>query len=434
MTDPEGTPVVTCFLRNGTDVLLLRRSDAVGSYPGRWGGVAGHVEPGDGEDGVAGREPADAARAEIRQETGLGDRVSLVRVGDPFPAHDDDHGTWVVHPFLFECDSRAVETNRETSEFEWAPPTAMLDRETVPDLWRSYEAVAPTVETVREDRDHGAAYLSVRALEVLRDRAARDAHEGDAEWDSLAELARDLREARPSMTVVVTRIDRAMHAADGDPSAVRNRAEEVIEDALAADEAAADRAVEELAGAERVLTLSRSGTVAETLDRLAPDRVFVAESRPGGEGRGVAESLADSTAVTLLTDSTVAHALATEPIDAVLVGADTVLPDGRVVNKVGTRGAALAAAHEGVPTVVVTARDKIRPEGESGDPDLEPRPASEVYDGDASLEVLAPTFDVTPGEVVSLVTEVGVLDAAGVARVARDARERAGWVAGTGNQ
>ena len=46
MRDAEATDVVTVFLRNGGAVLLLRRSDEVGSYRGRWGAVAGHAEGG----------------------------------------------------------------------------------------------------------------------------------------------------------------------------------------------------------------------------------------------------------------------------------------------------------------------------------------------------------------------------------------------------
>ena len=36
--------VVTCFLRHGTEVLLVRRSDAVGFYQEQWGGVSGYAE------------------------------------------------------------------------------------------------------------------------------------------------------------------------------------------------------------------------------------------------------------------------------------------------------------------------------------------------------------------------------------------------------
>ena len=428
--DDSTTRVVTCFLRAGTDVLLLRRSDAVGSYAGRWGGVAGHAE------GV----PDELAREEIREETGLLDACAFVRAGDPFSVHGPDHGGWVVHPYLFDCDSRAVTTNEETVEYEWVSPTAVLDRETVPDLWTSYRRVAPSVETVREDRDHGSAYLSVRACEVLRDRAAElvdgrktpgdDETASDGAWTALADLARELREARPSMVVVENRVNRAMAEADGDPAAVADRASAVVVDALRADSAAAERAAAELDGASHVLTLSRSGTVREALAELAPARVSVAESRPGSEGVGVAEALADGREVTLLADSAVAHALSAEAgggdetVDAVLVGADTVLPAGRVVNKVGTRAALLLADREDVPGVVVAARDKVSPREET---DLEPRDPESVYDGDAPLDVLAPTFDATPAGVATLVTEDGALDPDEVEAVAHEVGERTRW-------
>lgn len=63
------THVVTCFLRYRGEVLLLHRSDAVGSYAGQWGAVAGHAEG----------DPDGAAREEIAEETGLDDAVSFVR-------------------------------------------------------------------------------------------------------------------------------------------------------------------------------------------------------------------------------------------------------------------------------------------------------------------------------------------------------------------
>ena len=76
------THVVTCFLRYGTDVLLGRRSDAVGTYVGRWAGVSGYVEG----------DPSDAerdARREVREETGWGD-ATLVRAGAPVDVEDGE--------------------------------------------------------------------------------------------------------------------------------------------------------------------------------------------------------------------------------------------------------------------------------------------------------------------------------------------------------
>ncbi|MFC7156347.1 NUDIX domain-containing protein [Halomarina halobia] len=415
----DETHVVTCFLRNGSDVLLLRRSDAVGSYSGMWGTVAGHAEG----------DPDALVREEIEEETGLLDAATFVRRGDPFAVLDEALDVrWVVHPYLFDCDSRAVTTNAETVECEWVPPTRILERETVPNLWRSYAAVAPTVETVAADRTHGAAYLSVRALEVLRDRAAEAVAHDEAEWDSLAALARDLRDARPSMTVVANRVNRVATEADGDATAVAECAGTEIDRALTADADAA-RAAAELVSGARVLTLSRSGTVREALARADPAAIYVAESRPGGEGVAVAEALAgdgdaDGPTVTLLPDAAVAQALADEPVDAVLVGADSVLADGRVVNKVGTRAAALSADREGIPVYAVAAADKVAP---GTDADLEPRERGAIYDGDAPLSAYAPTFDVTPAEAVTLVTEDGPQSVEDVRSLAAAARERAGW-------
>jgi len=122
--------------------------------PEKWGGVAGHVADDAGRD----RSPRAAARAEIEEETGIGDADVSRPHRRAFPVDDSDRGDrWVVHPFLFDCESRAVETNVETSEYEWAVPSAILLRETVPALWSSYDRVRPRVATVRDDHEHGSA-------------------------------------------------------------------------------------------------------------------------------------------------------------------------------------------------------------------------------------------------------------------------------------
>ncbi|WP_380680893.1 NUDIX domain-containing protein [Salinigranum sp. GCM10025319] len=445
--DAEERHVVTAFLRNAGEVLLIRRSDEVGTYAGLWGGVSGYAEG----------DPAAAARWEIDEEVGLADAVTFVRAGDPVAFTDPDLDTrWVVHPYLFDCTERAVEPNREIRETVWIAPPEILRRETVPELWTAYDRVRPTVETVTADTEHGSAYLSIRALEALRDEAGLravvrergasvdDANERDADtdergedWPALVETAERLLDARPSMTALVNRVNRAMTTARAEAetaTAVERAAHAGVERALDADRRAAAVTAERVAG-ETVLTLSRSGTVERALsgtaesdrrDTAGPAGVYVAESRPAREGVGVAERLAsDGREVTLVTDAAVAHVLGRDVVDRVVVGADTVLPDGRVLNKTGTRGAAIAAANEGVPVDAVASADKVSATetvaGEEG-------PAEAVYDGDADLRVENPTFDLTPaGFVTRVVTERGVLDADGVADVADEHRALTGW-------
>ncbi|SEW12455.1 NUDIX domain-containing protein [Halobacterium jilantaiense] len=403
------TDVVTVFLRHGPAVLLLERSSEVGSYAGQWGAVAGHAEG----------DPDEAARRELREEAGVTD-ATIVRRGDPFEVHDPDHGTWRVHPFLVDAESRSAATNWETASHEWVPPTEIRRRDTVPDLWRSYDAVRPTVETVAGDDEHGSAYVSLRALDVLRDEAALADDYGDA-----AAVARDLRDARQGMAVVRNRVNRAMHEADRTPASVEASALAVAREAVDADDRAAARAAAELDDASAVFTLSRSGTVLAALRAAGPDRVVVAESRPGGEGVPVAETLADEAVdVTLTSDANVPAAVA--DCDAVLAGSDAVFPDGTVVNKVGTRAAALAARDAGVPVLVACAADKIATEQLPAD-EMDDDPPT-LYDGDADLTVAKPVFEAVPGRLVdAVVTEDGRLDGDAAAAAVRERRGWADW-------
>jgi translation initiation factor 2B subunit (eIF-2B alpha/beta/delta family) len=401
--------VVTCFLRNRADVLLTRRSEAVGTYARRWAGVSGYVEDG----------PASAvhdAWRELQEETAA-PGATLVRAGTPVSVTDGDR-EWTVHPFLFDVPTREVTPNEEIAEFEWVSPTAIHDRETVPGLWDAYRAVAPDVESVATDAEHGSAFVSIRALEVLRDRASTA-----DDWDAVAAVARDLRDARPGMAAVANRVNRVLFEADRTPGAVHEAAIEALDRALDADDAAAQTAATRLDGT--VVTLSRSGTVLSALLLSTPD-VYVATSEPGGEGVGVAETLARSGLdVTLTSDAALAQVLADEPVDAAVVGADAMLADGSVANKVGTRALALAAAREDVPLYVVAARDKIRPDdvfhGESA-------PESDLYDGRASIAVSNPLFDLTPADLVAgVATEEGLLDRDDVRQIAAEHAELATW-------
>jgi translation initiation factor 2B subunit (eIF-2B alpha/beta/delta family) len=406
----EETHVVTAFLRHDGEVLLLLRSDAVGTYQGQWGGVSGYAEG----------DPDSQVGTEIDEETAIGEAErTLVRAGNPVSFTDDELGrTWVVHPYLFDVTTREVRTSEEHDAHEWTPPTSMLDRDVVPELWTAYERVAPSIRSVTADDEHGASYLSIRALEVLRDRAATLVTEGGSsedEWTELSDLGRRLRRGRPSMAVLRNRVNRVLAEADRTATSVLATATDGIHRAVTADTDAAVRAGA-LVSDRTVLTLSRSGTVLRALGGGDPEEVFVATSEPGGEGVGVAEGLVDDAPVTLLPDAAVAQAIVDGEVDAVLVGADTILPDGTVVNKVGTRTAAVAAAHEEVPCYVVAATDKIHTEPSVN---VESGRRSAVYDGDAPLTMFNPLFDETPAHLVdAFVTERGELDPGEVDAVA----------------
>lgn len=402
----EEVDVATAFLRSEGDVLLCRRPEDEPTYPGEWGVVTGYVKDHDGPDA--------AAFHEVREETGVpADALSRVRSGPKVQVSGDAyHRAIVLYPVLFDCAQRTIDPSEELDAVEWISPTDILRRDTVPCLWDAYESIAPTVRSIAADDEHGASYLSIRALEVLRDRAGLLAVEGEdpaTARDELGELGRRLRTARPGMAVLRNRVNRALATGGDDPTAIESAAIDGIDRALAADRETAKCAadlIEDLA----IVTLSRSETVLEALGAGTASRVYVAESRPGTEGVAVAEQLADVIPVILHTDAAVASILDREPVDAVLVGADTILPDGRVINKTGTYAAALAASAADVPFYVVAACDKVTTQTAVN---IEHGEATAVYDGEADIDVHNPTFDVTPPTLIDgYVTERGLLDVA----------------------
>jgi len=461
------TDYAAAVLRRGSAVLVRRDDGAprLPSAPLEDSGAPVDERPDAGaEPHEAADEPIAAAR---RAASALGldpGALDHVRTGSPIRDGEESYA-----PVLFDVAGDAAAT---ADDAEWVAPTALLHESASPSEWYRYQRVAPTVRSIAADGEHGAAYLSVRALEVLRDRAALQVSEDDPDPDELTDLGDRLLSTRPSMAVLENRVNRVLAAAvdgddavgddggdaddcdkvtdadDGDDVAdVDNAdagtmdADDTVEGVAGAVEAAADAGIDralradadaaaaaaELLDDAGVLTLSRSGTVLDALRSASPRAVYVAESRPAREGIDVAEELADAldAPVTVLADAAVAHALATEAVDAVVVGADAVLPDGRVVNKTGTRAAALAAAREGIPVYAVAASDKIT---RRETVNLETGDATAIYDGDAELDVLNPTFDVTPSELVdAVVTERGRLDGEDVAAVAEEHAGLTGW-------
>jgi 8-oxo-dGTP diphosphatase len=121
------TRVVTCFLESDGQILLLRRSEKVGSYQGRWAGVSGYLEA----------EPEQQAFTEILEETALqASDVTLLKTAFSIPIEDPvSHTLWLVHPFLFHVKDRSkIHINWENTALQWIDPRKLDEFVTVPGL------------------------------------------------------------------------------------------------------------------------------------------------------------------------------------------------------------------------------------------------------------------------------------------------------------
>ena len=133
LRDAEPVEVVTAFLQRADGrILLLRRSERVGSFRGHWAAVSGFLE---------GRPPEAQARLEILEETGLGPESVVLRSQGSLVLARAEKRMFVVHPLRFWTRSTTVRLDWEHTEFEWVDPSEIRARPTVPKLDEVWESV-----------------------------------------------------------------------------------------------------------------------------------------------------------------------------------------------------------------------------------------------------------------------------------------------------
>jgi len=275
--------------------------------------------------------------------------------------------------------------------------------------WKSLR-LEELVREIVEDSSSGAAQLTIKAANLYLKLL-----EGKPSLRHVRRLTKMLAAARPSMPSIANiayRIERLIseHLSRGMrlEEAIENSVRMTIGEYQDSLRMVVQNSIDILSRYDRILVHSYSSTVARAIEECGRLRVYVTESRPGYEGRTLAERLArKGLRVTLLIDAAAAYALEREMIDAVVIGCDAILDDCSIANKVGSKMIALAAKQLEIPVNVITDLWKIAVQGFS----LEEHSPEEVYAGMEKISVLNPYFEIVPSELISIfITEEGKLD------------------------
>ena len=275
--------------------------------------------------------------------------------------------------------------------------------------------IKAAVAEIRADREKGARQLALTALEALRGVA--DGMPGEEFRDSCRTLAL----ARPMMAAIENAVaaawSRYLETGDGPASAA-----DTIEAISTAPEGMALSA-RKVIPTGTVMSFSYSSPVIELLTRVKPRRVIISEARPTNEGIRVAKAMVRAgISMTLITEAQMA--LFVNEADAVMVGADSILPEGDFINKIGTRMLALAAHDAGVPFYTAAETLKVTAPSEPMPFAPEEGPTKEVC-SENWLEVRNVYYEVTPARLVtSYITEQSVLDPAEMHTFAAAAEKR----------
>lgn len=274
--------------------------------------------------------------------------------------------------------------------------------------------IRAAIKEIRSDRERGARQLALAAVEALASVA-------DDDRETFKESARALALARPMMAAIQNAVALAWHncANGAEPHVAVQDAIDAIEQAPEGMTLAARSVIPN----DTVMTYSYSSTVIEVLSRIKPRRAIVSEGRPLGEGLAQARELRSAgIAVTFITEAEMA--LFVQEADAVVVGADTILPEGDFINKIGTRLLALAAKDADVPFYSVAETLKVVAPSEPIPFAPEEGRSREITSA-RWLEVRNVIYESTPGRLVAAyITEEGLLKPGGIKRYVKLADER----------
>jgi translation initiation factor 2B subunit (eIF-2B alpha/beta/delta family)/8-oxo-dGTP pyrophosphatase MutT (NUDIX family) len=413
--------VVTSFIQFDQKILLLQRSAKVGTNQDKWEAVSGYLE--------ANETPFTRAKIEIEEEVNLtSDHIILVRSGVPLRALDEESMTvWIVYPFLFSTSDSAISIDWEHTCYKWISPNDLDSYNTVPKLKETFERVQWDLQTISkfqsaafgrildlgEDRVSGASSLGRRAVQIIAHTAeSPDIESKDELFKNMLTFFLKARTVQRSMATLQNMTGKFLYLVDSTRTKsislcdFRQSALEFERRVLSASETESEITAKNLAtiipNGAKILTHSYSNTAKRALENISRAgggiKVWVTESNPGYEGRVLARDLNEmGLPVRIVPDSDVPAIL--EDVDVVVVGADSVLADGSIVNKIGTRKIAVEAEAKNVPFYAICETSKFSAANLLGE-DIE----------------IAQIFDVTPSKLIrKIVTELGPIDPDGVA-------------------
>ncbi|MEA4924745.1 MAG: hypothetical protein VB084_05470 [Syntrophomonadaceae bacterium] len=269
-------------------------------------------------------------------------------------------------------------------------------------------AMHEAVIAIKNDKIHGAGYLTDKALEAVKNAVQTSQARNPEEFlREISGLTYELQECRPAMASIANcssrfRTELQKDWGSGtDLNSLRAAALTIVQNIKRDFIRARDQAIE--AGAslienkDVIMTCSYSSTIVQTMARARGQgksfQIMAAESRefPGAVAYG------DKMAADLSGQGIKCHTFPDTDIrtmapqaDKIMVGADAILPDGSLLNGYPTAELALAAGDANLPFYTICESPKFLPRGK--------------------IETLEKGFNLVPSRLVSaVVSEKGIL-------------------------
>lgn len=276
------------------------------------------------------------------------------------------------------------------------------------------------LKELREDNTSGANELIDKALGIIKFQLSLTNDPRKDIKEEIIILSKQIIEARPSMAPLINTIGSLIHDLE-----IINKniiEERLIQFLIEREKKQKDLELNFHSFLEenkkiplKIMLISYSSTIINLLlkNKEVNFEIYVLESRPLLEGQKTVETLSPHFRTHIIIDAAIGTFI--NEIDLVLVGVDSILVDGSIVNKMGTFPLAVLAKRKNVDVYVVCDSYKYNLKSHFGHNILiAEKPIKEVYNKEITnkfLEVHNYYFDITPAEFISgFIADLGVLN------------------------
>jgi methylthioribose-1-phosphate isomerase len=318
---------------------------------------------------------------------------------------------------------------------------AILDQRQLPGkiAYNEYDDYRDVIDSIKTLAIRGAPAIGIAgAFGLALAAGARVEVDIERLKKALADIAREIKSARPTAVNLGWAVDRALKKAQEYKGSDRekfvgliwNEAVEIMKEDGALCDAIGRNGEKLLKDGDTILTHCHAGALATGgsgtalaviyAAREAGKRVsvFADETRPLLQGARLTswELIEEGIDVTLICDNMAGMVMKQGKIDAVIVGTDRIAKNGDVANKIGTYSVAVLAREHGIPFYVASPYSTFDENIPTGDDiPIEERAPEEItqWGGIATapkdVKVYSPAFDITPVNLVTaFITDEGI--------------------------
>lgn len=287
--------------------------------------------------------------------------------------------------------------------------------------------IEKTYKDIKSLRTQGATAIAKAVILAIKSYSCKDKAKNLKKWqDDLDRAARYLLSARPLEPMAKNGVkfifSETTKAKPKNIAQAKNYLKKATEDFLVLMEDAAQLIIPVgqtiIKNGDNILTHCHSWLVEQILIAAKKSgkkfHVFNTETRPLFQGRITSKKLLKAgIKTTMITDSSAGFLISRYSdkkliMDKIILGADAILPDGSVINKIGSFGIAVSAQYEKTPVYIATTLLKFHSKNWIK---IEERSSKEVWPrAPKKLKIINFAFDIIPAKLISgIICEEGII-------------------------